>query len=271
MSKRFVFGGSFTSFVFDADALAYINANSAITLDADKLAINDFFVGLKADGIYTKIKAMYLPKWGAATNDKWNLINPLDTDAAFRLVFSGGITHSSTGIIGGVNGYANTFVNPNSHLSLNTTHISFYSRHDIYKANCVEMGVNPAGGGISALFIAPKFNGANTSYRAVNSSQLGPGASPTMNGFFVASRINSTNMKLYKNNSVLFNDSQSSGALINGNIFLLCYNEVGGSGALFYSNKECAFSSIGEGLSDTEQSNLYTRVNTLMTYFGINV
>ena len=47
--------------LFDADALAYITANTAITSTADKNAINTFYSGLKSDGIYTKIKAMYLP------------------------------------------------------------------------------------------------------------------------------------------------------------------------------------------------------------------
>jgi hypothetical protein len=35
---------------YDADALAYFNANTAITSAADKNAINTFYLGLKSDG-----------------------------------------------------------------------------------------------------------------------------------------------------------------------------------------------------------------------------
>ncbi len=77
---------------YDTDAQAYFTANTAITSAADKNAINTFYLGLKSDGIYTKIKAMYLPLWSTATNNKWNLVNPLDTNGAFRLTFATGMT-----------------------------------------------------------------------------------------------------------------------------------------------------------------------------------
>ena len=39
----------------------------------------------------------------------------------------------------------------------------------------------------------------------------------------------------------------------------------------WYSNKECAFSSIGDGLTDTDVSNLYTAVQTFQTSLSRNV
>ena len=38
-----------------------------------------------------------------------------------------------------------------------------------------------------------------------------------------------------------------------------------------YTTKQCAFSSIGDGLTDAESANFYNRVQTLMTYFAINI
>jgi len=249
---------------FDPDAQAFITAASITDL-TQQSAVNQLVLDLKTANIWTKMKAVYPFVGGTASTHKWNLKDPRDLDVAYRLSFSGGLTHSANGVVGGVNGYADTFVNPSSHLSLNNTLLSFYTGNGTYKFQCVEMGVNPAGGGQNALFIAPQYDGMNSSYRAVNSSQLGPGTSPTMDGFFVASRINSTNMKLYKNNSILFNDAQSSGALINGKIFILCYNEQGGAGPLFYSNKQCAFASIGDGLNDTEAASFTTAVQNYQT------
>jgi hypothetical protein len=39
----------------------------------------------------------------------------------------------------------------------------------------------------------------------------------------------------------------------------------------FYSTKECAFASIGDGLTDTEAGNLYTAVQAYQTTLGRQV
>ncbi len=58
---------------YDTDAQAYFTANTAITSDADKNAINTYlFVNAKSQGYYSKIKEMILPLWSTATNNKWD-------------------------------------------------------------------------------------------------------------------------------------------------------------------------------------------------------
>ena len=60
-----------------------------------------------------KIKALYPFVGGTASTHKFNFINPSDTDAAFRLVFNGGFTHSASGCQpNGTNGWINTFLTP---------------------------------------------------------------------------------------------------------------------------------------------------------------
>jgi hypothetical protein len=60
-----------------------------------------------------KIKVLYPFVGGTAATHKFNFVNPLDTDAAFRLVFNGGFTHSASGCQpNGTNGWANTFLTP---------------------------------------------------------------------------------------------------------------------------------------------------------------
>ena len=99
------------------DAQAFITA-AGITDPTQISAINSLVNGLQADGIWTKMKAIYPFVGGTATTHKYNLKDPRDLDAAFRLVFNGGWTHSSTGATpNGTNGYADTKLVPSSVLS----------------------------------------------------------------------------------------------------------------------------------------------------------
>ena len=112
---------------FDPDAQAFITA-AAIADPTQQAAINTLVVDLKGYSIWTKMQALYPMVGGTASTHKFNLKNPLDTDAAFRLVFSGGWTHSANGALpNGTNAYADTFITPSTSLSLNSTHISYWA------------------------------------------------------------------------------------------------------------------------------------------------
>jgi hypothetical protein len=82
---------------FDSDAQAFITA-TAITDTTEQNAINALVIGLKTDLLWTKMLAVYPFVGSTATTCKYNLKNPLDTDAAFRLNFVGGWTFSNNGI-----------------------------------------------------------------------------------------------------------------------------------------------------------------------------
>jgi len=100
--------------VYDTDAQAFITA-AALTSDLQKGAINQLVLDFKAAGTWGLMLAIYPFIGGTASSHKYNLKDPQDTDAAFRLTFSGGWTHSSTGArTNGVNAYANTFINPST-------------------------------------------------------------------------------------------------------------------------------------------------------------
>ena len=100
--------------VYDTDAQAFITA-AGLTSDLQKGAINQLVLDFKAAGTWGLMLAIYPFIGGTAASHKYNLKDPQDTDAAFRLTFSGGWTHSSTGAhCNGVNAYANTFINPST-------------------------------------------------------------------------------------------------------------------------------------------------------------
>ena len=114
----------------DADALAFINA-TGITNTTQINAIYSLVTSLKNYNLWDKLNAIYPFIGGTSTTCKYNLKDPQDTNAAFRLTFIGGLTHSNGGILSnGSNGYCDTNLTINTNLSLNDAHISFYSRTD---------------------------------------------------------------------------------------------------------------------------------------------
>ena len=262
---------------YDTDALAYFTANTAITSSADKNAINDFYLGLKSDGIYTKIKAMYLPIWGSAASCKWNLVNPVDSNAAFRLTFHGtSWAYSSSGITP-TNAYASTFLIPGTNLTNNNSHISVYLRTNSDNAGC-DIGIqDDMGVGVvpSTYYLMPR--NSNILYGTIQTDDPNrvSGANTDSRGFYITSRTTSTSLKQYKNSSIFgTNTNTSTGTRARYSMPLGAVRYINDAGIdtySNYSNREQSFASIGDGLTDAEASNFYTRVNTLMTYFGINV
>jgi hypothetical protein len=120
----------------DIDATNFINA-AGITDNTQISAIDTLVTSLKSNNLWTKLYAIYPFVGGTATTHKWNLKDPQDTDAAYRLVFSGGLTHASTGITpNGTTGFANTFLIPNITNFPTSTYISmgYYSRTSGYQA-----------------------------------------------------------------------------------------------------------------------------------------
>jgi hypothetical protein len=89
-------------------------------------------------------------------------------------------------------------------------------------------------------------------------------------GYFIGNQ-QGLNCKLIVNNVVAVQNSTTSlgGGLNSFSIFLAC-NSLNGAPA-FYTNKECAFSTIGDGLTDTQASNLYTAVQAFQTTLGRQV
>ena len=244
----------------DADAQAFITA-AAITDATQQSAIDTLVKGLKTDGIWTKMKAIYPFVGGTASTHKWNLKDPRDLDAAFRLVFNGGWTHSSTGATpNGTNGYADTKLNPSSVLSLNSTHLSYYSRTNI-SALQVEMGLYEAN---KAVYLLYDFNGLG--WKGINSVDTPSGTifTPT-NGMLIGNRPNSTTENYFHKGSLSQTISRNSVGLSAFKILLGSYNTALTNTPLYYSTKQVAFSTIGDGLTDTDASNLYTRVQTYQT------
>jgi len=245
----------------DADAQAFITA-AGITDATQQSAINTLVTDLKAYGIWTKMKAIYPFCGGTASSHKWNLKDARDLDAAFRLVFSGGWTHSSNGATpNGTNGIADSFLTANT-LSQFSTHLSYYSRTN-NDGSYFEMGYGAAS---SRITMGIKYLG--TGYYDQNDNSNGritvSMSSTNSTGLFLMSRTANNVQKAYRNSGQIgsTNTNTITSSLPNNKIQLGAFTD----GVNFiYSNRQCAFASIGDGLTDTEAANLYTAVQAYQT------
>lgn len=242
---------------FDADAQAFITA-AAITNPTQQAAIDALVKGMKADGVWTKMKAIYPFVGGTASTHKWNLKDPRDLDAAFRLVFNGGWTHSANGATpNGTNGYADTYLIPSLSLSTSSAHFAKYNRTN----------------DLSGVKIDGSFSTATTSWFQLNytsaNATIGTASSiasytPTdTRGLFTATRTATNSIKVFRNTTNVATNTDTISAIPNAKVFIGARNDSGT--AVFYNSYQAAFASIGDGLTDTEATNLYTRVQAFQT------
>lgn len=248
----------------DADAQAFITATGISGTNAT--ATNQLVVDLKAANIWTKFKSIHPFVGGTATTHKFNLKDPRDLDIAFRLTFAGGVTHSSTGVLpNGVNAYASTFLIPTTSLSANSSHVSIYNR----TAGSGTINDWGTSGGAGAFGAALSLSGSAYLDCYNSSTNRIATANASAIGFYTSTRTSSTSLKLFKNAAQLgtTNVNASSGFTGLGvDIKLFSYNPVSN-----LSNRECAFFSIGDGLTDAEALTLYNAVQTFQTTLGRQV
>jgi hypothetical protein len=245
---------------FDADALSFITAAS-ISDSTQQSAINTLVTDLKTYNIWTKMKAIYPFVGGSAISHSYNLKDINN----FSLVFSGGGTHGSGGYFPQSNAYANTGLNVNSvnFPSIDSLSATIYSRSD------TNIGVNDFGvhTGVAKRFFEINIRDTNILYAVAghSGSSYLTNANTDSLGLYTVNRINSTDIKVFKNGNTLTTASQSSSSTVYGNqpVYISALNNNGTP--LYYSNRNIAFASFGDGLTDTEALNTYTAVQAYQT------
>jgi hypothetical protein len=187
---------------------------------------------------------------------KYNLKDPVDMDASFRLAFNGGWTYSRQGATpNGTTGYANTYLIPSVNLG-STFSLSYYSNTNTTSASsvCCEIGAFQSASQMIGLSL--RRNLSSDLFGTDGYGQSATTTSTNSNFYGIASRNSTTSLKLWKNNTlVATNITTDTGARPTLQITLAVNNGLTG-----YSNRQCAFSHIGDGLSDLEVNALYTIV-----------
>lgn len=248
----------------DTDALAFIIA-AGITDPTQQYAVNKLVIDLKTYGIWTKMKAIYPFVGGTASTHKWNLKDPRDLDAAFRLVFNGGITHASTGVISnGTNGFYNTHFKPASNGSLNDQSYGIYVRTDLNGGIAsLDFGTEFALGALAQIYTKVDIGGVQQYATRLNDSTISGVANTDSRGFYAISRIASANYFRQKNNSVA-TISIASTALPNADI-------LGFKNSTTYTAREQAFAYISEGLTISQLEDIYNIIQAFQTTLGRQV
>lgn len=233
----------------DPDAQAFITA-AGITDATQQGAINTLVLSLKADGLWTKMKAIYPMVGGTNAQHAWNLKNT----AQYKITWYGGITSSSNGVTGnGTNGYGDTFLN-NDVLGRTDVHLSIYTPAiATVFGSVIASWANTFGSNI--------YSKPNPSVR-INSS--GPVTfSPFTPGFILVKRPNSTQILIQKNNSIT-TYSLAYNSYITTSFKLLKTGDYSAE----YTNENLRFASMGDFLTDTESTNFYTAVQAFQTTLG---
>jgi hypothetical protein len=264
---------SAAGFIPDADAQAFFDrvTTAGGSLSAtEKTAVNQLVLDLKGYSIWTKMKAIYPMVGASAAACAQNL-----KSSSFTGSFSGGWTYASTGVTpNGTSAYMDTGFNPNSQsLSTTSAHNSLYQRQDsVAGTSMAKMG---------AAFDLNIVNGIGLGLFSSGSREVGiiacsggteyapSGTSAATKGFFLINTNSNRNAQHWISGSKNGATVTQSGNMPNRNIYIGATNT--GSSTLYYFNREIALSSIGDGLTDTQASNLDTAVQAFQTTLSRNV
>jgi hypothetical protein len=237
---------------------AFIKA-AGITDSTQQTAIKTLVNDLNGYGLWSKMKAIYPMVGGTATSHSYNL---KDT-TKFQITFNGGWTHDSTGALpNGTNAYGDTQLIPSSVLSQNSTHLSYYSRTNSLSGNTIDIGTSTGSLGSSfRTYIIMSFGGV--SYSNINSaSDIVVNTMTNTSAFVLAYRNNSANF-VNQVNSTKQTLTSASGGLTDKSFYIGAFNR--NNSADNFSLRQCAFATIGDGLTDAEASNLYTIIQNYQT------
>jgi len=253
----------------DAYLTAVVDAGGTGITPTISAATRTFYNSLMVDGLYDKLIAFYPFIGGTAGSHKFNGKDPRDLDAAFRLTFYGGITHSSDGIQpNGVNGYGDTHLNPLDYLDNTQGSLGSYIQTTATtKSYPAEIGC--------------AFYGQQMMLRSKNSPNLlgslyagWTQSSPQLqDGLVVISRTSndSADLGYYQRGSVSYtggpNTTDISGMALD---IYIGVSNLRGIGISEQSDRVQSFSFIGYGLTPTEVSDLSDAVNTLQTALSRN-
>ena len=241
--QRFAQGGA-----FDADAQAFFDrvTTAGGTLSAtEQTATNQLVLDLKANSLWTPMKAIYPMVGASAAACAQNL-----KSSSFTGTFTAtGWTFASTGVTGnGTSAFFDTTLNPNGFTSF---HQSYYSR----TTNTTGRDM-----GIEGYDIIISLGG--TFYGRFGTSNVITGNGDSK-GFYINTESPTLSHKAFKNNSQLGTTQTFGGAYPNFKNYIGAISVA--NVATYFTVRQCAFASMGDGLTDGEAGLYYTAVQAFQT------
>jgi hypothetical protein len=248
---------------FDPDAGAFINATGIGGIEA--VAINNLVNQLKTAGLWNSFNTIYPFVGGTAYTHQFNLKNPQNTDAAYRIVWNGTITHDSNGITpNGTNGYGNLFISPSVWGGgTDNVHMSMYIRTITARAG-TDIGSN---NGTNHAFFNPR-NASNQIAYTVNTNSTATNvAFSGTSGFFGMSRLDASNQIVTVNTTQTSAARASVSSAANTRPMVIGAYNANGS-IINFQNRNYALLTLGFGLSDANMDNLSAINQTFQSTLG---
>jgi hypothetical protein len=157
-----------------------------------------------------------------------------------------------------------TNLNDNTSLNLNDVHFSVYLRTN---SDGVKVDLGLFNNTVAGINIFPRLS--NLQYTRLHEEDTNTVATTDSRGFRLGVRNTSTTKNVFINNTKTAFTSTSTSKVV-ANIYLGAMNNTS-LGAKFFSDRQNAFASIGDGLDDTQASNFYTAVQAFQTTLSRNV
>ena len=243
---------------FDSDAQAFFTRVTVAggTLSAtEKLATNQLVLDMKSAGIWSSMKAIYPMVGASAAACAQNL-----KSSSFTGTFTSGWTFASTGVTpNGTSAYMDTALNASTQLTQNNASFSIYNRTNSDGTRC-DIGCTDSIAATRLITIYSRQTNVINADINSTASRISV-ANTNSTGFYLTRRTANNIFKLNKNSVNIGNNTTTDNTVMpNFNIYL--------GGIPFFSqfsNRENAFASIGDGLTDTQASDFYTNVQTFNT------
>jgi hypothetical protein len=234
---------------------ATVSPHNGLTYKGVYDAVDTYFKAGKTAGYLALLKAVYLFIGNTADNHKWNAMNPQDTDAAFRMLWTGGL-FSANGYKGSGVSYGNTNFAENNN-TLGSQSYGVYSRTEI-AANYIDMGASAK----SVMYVRW---GTNLFYTSCQ-SPISTNSNTTSLGMFGATRQDNFYYKKFANTTFTDVSADITGGSTD-NFWL-------GSRAYspgYYSQREYCYFFIGDGLTQAQMTDHIAAVQQLQTDLGRQV
>ena len=244
---------------FNTFAVNFITA-AGITDPTQQSAINQLATGLVVNGLMDKLVAIYPFVGGTASTHAYNLKDPRNLDAAFRLTFSGGITHSSSGVwFNGSNGFANTFWVPPLYFNNNMSFALYSTQNIVGGSFPVDIGTGQnTSSGVpgQGAYIRRSGNDCLGSFTSWTVAGSVTGTVTDARGLYVFTITANNLRRIYRNGSILATSTTTLDQNVYPQATYIGCGNYAGTAALF-SFREFAFVSIGFGLNETDNALLY--------------
>lgn len=249
---------------FDTNAQAYFTA-TGITDPTIQNATNQLVLDLKTASLFnTKVTHAYPFPDNSSAHCAYNLINAtseLTNTASAPVYASTGMTPNAVGP-----SYADTNIS-DSGFTFNDSHMSFYSR-TAAAGTQFAFGIDGSSGGTGTICEVALVDAGTkemTTWFFTGTTAVVSNTYATTQGLFTLSTQTGA-LRLYRNNTDI---TATSGTLVNGHrgeSFL-----IGGVRGEAVAIMECAFFTLGTGLTGTDVTNLYNAIQTYQTSLSRNV